>query len=238
MKILFNLMQSHFYVSKSRLHKNARRFFPLLQGRVLDVGAGSQPFRIYLGRSVAYTSMDINEAKSPDIVGSVLDMDLDPETFDAVICTEVLEHVPDPLKTLCNINRVLKPDGKLYLTAPMTWGLHYEPHDYYRYTKYGLQWLLDQSGFEVIQIGKIGGVFIAILARLEDYTKSVLYKFAFPLKFLIGDPNRIYAVSIVIFPIILILDVLATLLDKIIPQRWDKDALGWVVLATRRKSIK
>lgn len=227
-------IQSHFFTSKIRLHRNARRFLPHLRGRVLDVGAGKQPYRIYLKDSVEYLSMDITAMNSPDVVGSLLDMKFPPEMFDAVICTEVLEHVPDPIKALRNINRVLKPGGLLYLTAPMTWGLHYEPSDYFRFTKYGIEWLLNQSGLATLEILRMGGLFTMILARLEDVGMSILYRTAFPLKFIIGHSNRVFLVSIAMFPFIALLDCLAAFLDLIIP-RANEDALGWAVLAKKRK---
>ena len=106
---LINQIRS--YSSKSRLHKTARRFLPCLEGRILDIGAGKQPYRLYLRHDAEYLSMDVDEELSPDILGDVLDMNILPETFDSIICTEVLEHVPDPLKALHNINRALKKRG-------------------------------------------------------------------------------------------------------------------------------
>ena len=88
------LFKSHFYSFKVRLHRNARRFLAQVSGRVLDVGAGSEPYRCYLRQGVAYVSMDIDTSYCPDVVGTALQLGFVPGTFDAVICTEVLEHVP------------------------------------------------------------------------------------------------------------------------------------------------
>lgn len=56
------------------------------------------------------------------------------ECFDAVLCTEVLEHVPDPVRVLCELNRVLKPGGQVFVTVPQSWEIHEARHDYLRYT--------------------------------------------------------------------------------------------------------
>ena len=58
--------------------------------------------------------------------------------FDAVLFTQVLEHVPEPARVLAELHRILRPGGTLYLTAPLVWELHELPHDYYRYTSEGL----------------------------------------------------------------------------------------------------
>jgi ubiquinone/menaquinone biosynthesis C-methylase UbiE len=71
---------------------------------------------------------------------------------DAVLSTQVLEHVADPLSVLAEFFRVLKPDGRLWLTAPFVWYLHEEPYDYYRFTSHGLRFLLERAGFIEIEV--------------------------------------------------------------------------------------
>jgi len=227
------LFKSHTYSFKVRLHKSARRFLSLISGRILDVGAGSEPFRCYLRQDVAYVSMDIDTSYCPDVVGTALSLGFAPGTFDAVICTEVLEHVPEPLRALLEINKALKQGGRFYLTAPMTWGMHYEPFDYFRFTKYGLEYLLQESDFDIVETVKIGGLFIVMLARLEDVVMNLLYRLSFPLKIIMKNSTRIATVSVIVFPFIVCLDFLAACLDAIIP-RANKDALGWVMFARKK----
>lgn len=68
-------------------------------------------------------------------------------TFDVVLCAEVLEHMYSPALALAEIQRVLKTGGKLLLTTPFAYPIHYAPTDYYRFTRFGLLHLL--SGWEV-----------------------------------------------------------------------------------------
>jgi SAM-dependent methyltransferase len=70
----------------------------------------------------------------------------------------VLEHVPDPRGVLDSIAQVLRPGGVLILTAPHLSRLHEEPHDYYRYTGYGLRALSVAVGLEVVAISQHAGV--------------------------------------------------------------------------------
>ena len=61
-----------------------------------------------------------------------------------------------------------RPGGTLYLTTPQSWGLHYEPHDYFRFTKYGLTYLLEKAGFEVREVSANGGFFTLTFVRILD----------------------------------------------------------------------
>lgn len=69
-------------------------------------------------------------------------------SFDAVLCTQVLEHVPDPSVAIAEASRVLSPDGRLILTIPFVAAEHEEPHDYFRFTQFGIRTLLEAHGFE------------------------------------------------------------------------------------------
>jgi SAM-dependent methyltransferase len=90
---------------------------------------------------------------------------VDDATFDAIINTQVLEHVPEPASVLAELHRVLKPAGRLFITAPFVWYLHEEPYDYYRYTSHGLRHLLVSAGFGEIDIKPMSNSF-ATLAQL------------------------------------------------------------------------
>lgn len=125
--------------------------------RVADVGAGEAPYR-ELFDHVDYVAIDWQETlhEGPGegvvIVARAEDIPVEDGSFDAVLLTQVLEHVPDPARVLDELHRVLCPDGRLYLTAPLVWELHELPHDYYRYTEPGLRHLLDAAGFQDVRV--------------------------------------------------------------------------------------
>ncbi len=123
---------------------------------VVDVGAGHAPFR-ELFSHVTYLTVD--RAESPhgdeydfDIVASAERIPLQDASLDAILCTQVLEHLPEPADALAEFFRLLKPGGKLFLTAPLVWEEHEKPHDYFRYTRSGLSHLLNHAGFRSIEI--------------------------------------------------------------------------------------
>ncbi len=122
--------------------------------RVLDVGAGEQPYRELFGH-VQYLTTDWANSVHPgarrvDFVAPADDLPIPPESFDAVLSTQVLEHVAEPADVLRELHRVLKPGGRIYLTLPLAWELHEEPFDFYRYTRYGISHLLREQGFTAI----------------------------------------------------------------------------------------
>ena len=132
-----------------------------LQGKCIDIGCGDMPFRSLIEERVnQYDSIDIERRTSNvKYLGDIQDMNMiDNDNYDSALCLEVLEHVPNPFKALSEIHRILKKGAKLVCSAPHLSRLHEEPHDYYRYTKYGLRYLFENSGFRVISIEPCGGI--------------------------------------------------------------------------------
>ncbi|SDC82966.1 Methyltransferase domain-containing protein [Algoriphagus faecimaris] len=135
-------------------------------GDLLDIGCGEMPYKneIIANNSVTkYVGLDIfgaleyNKGVKPDYFWDGKKMPFEDGSYDSGFATEVLEHCPDPLMTLTEINRVLKPDSPLILTVPFLWPTHESPHDFYRFTPFVLKNLLEQSGFTKIEITCLGG---------------------------------------------------------------------------------
>lgn len=105
----------------------------------LDVGCGNSPFRVYFPNPVGY---DITRGKGVDIIGDALYLPFRENAFEVVLCTEVLEHLREHFLALEEIRRVLKVAGGLILTTRFLYPIHNKPCDFYRYTKYGLEYLL------------------------------------------------------------------------------------------------
>jgi glycosyltransferase involved in cell wall biosynthesis len=137
--------------------------------RIADVGAGVAPYRELFSQA-DYVTIDRAdsfhaEPTDFDVVASADALPLEDETLDAIICTQVLEHVPNPADVLREFHRVLKPGARLLLTTPLAWEEHEMPYDFYRYTRSGLEYLLGQAGFERLDITARGNCF-ATLAQL------------------------------------------------------------------------
>ena len=113
---------------------------------MLTVGAGGPVNRRLRehARRRGYTvvSLDIDARRGPDVVGDLCTHDFGGRRFDAVVMSEVLEHVHTPQDALRNVRGALREGGRLILTVPFLFPLHNRPRDYYRFTRYGLEFLL------------------------------------------------------------------------------------------------
>jgi SAM-dependent methyltransferase len=145
--------------------------------RVLDAGAGEGRHAPHFSRC-RYVGIDLAVGEAAwdysqlEAVADLASLPFAASTFDAALNTVVLEHVADPGCALQEIGRVLRPGAPLLLAAPQEWAVHQAPHDYYRYTRHGLEWLLQKAGFCQIQIEPSGGFFTLLGRRLLD---SILY---------------------------------------------------------------
>jgi len=135
-------------------------FEKYVKGDLLDLGAGRLSYRFILKRfSRSYRSIDIDTRSCEvDALGDVQQLPIKDEVFDSVFCTQVLEHIPEPQKAIDEIYRILKKGGHAIFTVPHLAYLHNEPHDYFRYTRHGLKFILEKKGFQVEQISPAGGL--------------------------------------------------------------------------------
>lgn len=131
-------------------------------GHVIDIGCGNEPYRAWFSQASSYVGMDITcHHNSADVVAqSDRAIPFVSESFDSAICTQVLEHVERPRVLLAEAWRVLKPGGMLLLSAPMYWRCHEEPFDFFRFTRHGLQHLLEDVQFEIVEIVQQGGAWL------------------------------------------------------------------------------
>ncbi len=144
--------------------------------RVLDAGAGASKYRPFFAHC-RYETQDfcryegalVKYVQPIDYVCEITRIPLPEASLDAILCTEVLEHVPDPMVVLKEFSRLLKPGGKLLLTAPVFAGLHMEPYHYYSgFTHHWYRHWLPACGFEIDSIvpqGKRGRTGIYFLQQ-------------------------------------------------------------------------
>lgn len=134
------------------------------RGRLLDMGCGSVPlYQSY--RDLVSENICVDWESAPDL-NLYLDQKLDltkplpfeSATFDTILLTDVLEHIPEPLNLMNEISRLLRPGGKLILGVPFLYCLHEVPHDYYRYTEFALQHLCQLSGLHIFELERYGGL--------------------------------------------------------------------------------
>jgi SAM-dependent methyltransferase len=140
---------------------------------VLDVGAGTAPYSEFFDNH-RYQTSDwegslYQEARSADVIGPIDALPVVDSSFDAVLLTEVLEHVPNPAASLRELHRVLRPGGRILLTVPFVWELHEEPYDYFRYTCHGIRYLLSEAGFVNEQVVALSGYFSVVGQLVKNW---------------------------------------------------------------------
>lgn len=138
--------------------------------KVIDIGAGTCPYK-HLFDSCEYTSQDFKKHEigklmggkdygEIDIVSDICCIPVPDQSYDVVLCTGVIEHVPEPILAVREMSRILKKGGMLFLNAPLGSGLHQEPYHFYGgFTPHWYNKFLPEAGFTVLEITPNGGFF-------------------------------------------------------------------------------
>jgi SAM-dependent methyltransferase len=192
--------------------------------KVLDVAAGLKPYQQYFAHC-NYESSDfaevqefygnLDDGRRDDLAGRhthVCPIDSIPVpdgTYDVVLCTQVLEHVPYPSAALKELHRVLTDSGRLFVTVPQGFGIHGEPYNYFYFTKYGLELILRDAGFEVLNVRERGGYFYYLYDRLANAIPRIVvgYKKHMSLMILALSPVHIF-LAYLLGPVLLLLEPL------------------------------
>lgn len=144
------------------------------RGALLDIGCGDKPYaELTSGLVDSHVGIDheetLHDASRIDMFGTAYEIPVADGSFETVLCTSVLEHLEEPSRALAEANRVLAAGGHAICTAPLFWHLHEEPRDFYRYTEYGLTYLFEANGFEVVELVPLSGFLVTFGQELVYY---------------------------------------------------------------------
>lgn len=214
-----------FYFARVGLGRAMYQLAPILKGQLLDVGCGTKPYRKMFNVD-AYIGLDIDTEASrqrgdADHLYDGTSFPLADSSFDSLLCNQVLEHVFNPDEFLDEINRVLKPGGKLLLTVPFVWDEHEQPYDYARYSSFGLRALLEKHGFTILQHQKLGADATTLFQLINAYLFKITQ----------GWPRLLkYGFTVTVMALVNFLGVVA---GKVLPDNPDL-FLDHVVLAEKK----
>lgn len=176
---MFKLIRQHnwliFSIINPMVNKMLSRY---ASGKMVDIGCGDKPYAEMASRYVAeHIGVDhsdtLHNKSNIDLVGSAYQIPADDCAFDCALCTDVLEHLEEPSLAVEEAFRVLKQGGYAIYTVPLFWHLHEEPHDFYRFTKYGLKYLFEKNGFDIVEIKPLAGFCVTFAQELVYF----LYRF-------------------------------------------------------------
>ena len=228
----------HEHLERVMLRDQLRDALPYASGTLLDIGCGGKPYHdLFADKIVGYLGLDyppthlaveeVARVAMADVYGDGAHLPIRSETMDTVLCTQTLEHVPEPWAVMDEIARVLRPGGHLILTVPLEWGLHGEPYDFYRYTMYGLRHLAERSGLVVKYIRPRGG-FWALMGQL--YSTYIYGRCLAPLSRR-GSNVAYAAVGLFVLPLCALSQACGSLLDRFLPDT--RNTMGYIMVARK-----
>lgn len=163
------------------------------EARVLDAGAGEAQFAPVFAQH-RYIAVDLGIGDAAwnyaglDAVADLEALPFADGCFEACLNIVTLEHVREPGLVIAEMFRILRRDGQILLVVPHEWEEHQQPHDFYRYTRYGIEHLLKKAGFLDLTITPVGGYFRMLGRRLLNGLQFFPTVLAIPAAFLVGPP--------------------------------------------------
>jgi ubiquinone/menaquinone biosynthesis C-methylase UbiE len=209
------------------IFKDVKKHLPNYKGNVLDIGCGQSPYKFLLNASTTkYFGIDIIEATSfgynnPDVTSfDGKNIPFENEKFDAVICTEVLEHVQEFQYLIDEIYRTAKKNADVIVTIPWSARYHYIPYDYFRYTPSSLKTMFAQ--FSEITIKPRGTDFAVIGSKLI----VLFFRGLFPDKIW----KYIFLPLLILFSPVLIVAIIVAHLAILFKLGSQDDPLGYTIV--------
>jgi len=207
------------------------KFRTYYKGTLVDLGCGEAPYKDFFLQYVdKYIGVDwtnsLHNIKA-DVISNLNEkIDLPDEIADVVIALSVMEHLCEPQVFLNESFRILKKGGVMILQVPFQWWVHEEPYDYFRFTPYGLKYMLEKAGFKNIEIYPTGGFFTMWFLKL-NYFLARNCRNRFTVKF------KIYKIlDLILTPIYFSNQLIAPILDKL-DRRKELETSGYWVLAKK-----
>ena len=168
------------YIHDKSLYETSKKY---LKGSLIDIGCGEKPYEKLLKKFIdSHIGLDhietFHDKSNIDLFGTAYEIPVEDNNFDSAICTAVLEHLEEPELALRECYRVLNKGGVAIYTVPFIWHVHEAPRDFYRFSKYGLKYLFNKVGFEILEIKALSGFWVTFgqlfVYKIYGYNKGII----------------------------------------------------------------
>lgn len=206
------------YWGRTRIDKAIKDHAHLAHGVLLDVGCGAKPYKKlfepfverYLG--LEYTPESGYRGNEADFCGDAGYLPLADASIDTILCTEVMEHLPHPEKTIEEFARVLRPGGTIITTAPFFYPIH-DSYDFFRYTHDGIAVLMRRNGLTVEKVEPLSGTAVTLALMFNLYWYEIGFIWT----------KWLYPIGLILRPLLwllcLIVNVAGGVFEKLIPSK-------------------
>jgi len=170
---IIGLLINPFYFARKGLYQNVSSLVSQLNGKLLDVGCGTKPYKSICNNVNEYIGLEIDDEgnrqhKFADVFYDGNTIPFENKEFDSILSNQVFEHVFNSNDFLKEINRVTKMGGVFLMTVPFVWDEHEQPYDYARYSSFGLKHILSENGFEIVEHRKSNNGLEVIFQLIND----------------------------------------------------------------------
>lgn len=207
------------------------RFTDRYKGHLYDLGCGEMPIKNWLlNYADQYTGVDwgstMHELKADILADLNESLPIESEVADTVMSLSVMEHLREPQVFLNEAHRILKPGGSIVLQVPFMWWVHEAPYDFYRYTRFGLQYMFEKAGFTDIAIYPQTGFWVMWTLKF-NYQSTGLVRGPWPIR---------KAMALLMRGIWAIDQYVAPWLDKY--WKGEAETAGYFVVAKKLKGLE
>ena len=199
-----------------------------MRGVVYDFGCGARPYeKEILAVAESYIGVDwanTLHGMHADIVANLNQLlPIANDVADTVISLQVMEHLCEPQVMLSEAFRILRPGGAVYITVPFQWWVHEAPYDFFRFTRYGMEYMLNKAGFIDVLVEESTGFWSMWSLKLN-------YQLA-----RINSPKVPKIIRWILLPLVLPIwvanQIIAPLLDKVWPET--RETAGYSITARK-----
>lgn len=218
------------YWTRTRVDKAIASHASLAHGVLLDVGCGIKPYERtfapyvekYLG--LEYSPDSGYRGNKADLCGDAAFLPLADESVDTILCTEVMEHVPNPEKTIEEFARVLRPGGTVITTAPFVYPIH-DAYDFFRYSPDGLPAMMKRHGLEIEKVKPLSGTAVTLAMMFNSYWYEIGFIWT----------RWLYPIGLILRPLLWLLCFAVNLLGRLFEIILPSEHLSFNHLTIARK---